>query len=96
MSVPFVLKHCDKSKFPSFKFPAALHDLLHIQLTFDTVRDARISFQTHPNIDKRGFQETGVVAMKQAGRPFPLNTDVGVLKWRFQSNDCEDLPLISE
>ena len=54
------------------------------------------TFQTHPNIDKRGFQETGVVAMKQAGRPFPLNTDVGVLKWRFQSNDSEDLPLISK
>lgn len=32
--------------------------------------------------------------MKQEGRPFPLNTDVGVLKWRLQSDHSEDLPLI--
>ena len=34
--------------------------------------------------------------MKQAGRPFPLNTDVGVLKWRLQGADSQDLPLIRE
>jgi len=69
-------------------------DLATVQINVDNNDERQIQIQTHPNIDKRGFQETGVVAMKQAGRPFPLNTDVGVLKWRFQSDDSEDLPLI--
>lgn len=69
-------------------------ELACVQVNVDNKEERQIQIQTHPNIDKRGFQESGVVAMKQAGRPFPLNTDVGVLKWRFQSNDSEDLPLI--
>jgi hypothetical protein len=34
--------------------------------------------------------------MKQEGRSFPLNQDVGVLKWRFQTADETLMPLSSK
>ena len=51
----------------------------------------KIPFQTHPNVDKKQFKQN-VIALK-SGRPFPVGTEVGVVKWRFQSTDEEDIPL---
>nr|XP_026483978.1 coatomer subunit delta [Vanessa tameamea] len=46
-------------------------------------KDTRpLQLQTHPNVDKEAFRSEGVVRLKQAQRPFPLHSDVGVLKWR--------------
>jgi len=50
--------------------------------------------QTHPNIDKGLFGSQRVIGMKQAERPFPVNTDVGVLKWRFVTEDESMVPLM--
>lgn len=50
--------------------------------------------QTHPNIDKALFNGRRQVGMKQADRPFPVNTDVGVLKWRFVTEDEACVPLM--
>jgi len=69
-------------------------ELANVQICVDNTDPRQIQIQTHPNIDKKAFQESGLLGMKQAGRPFPINTDVGVLKWRFQSSDSKDLPLI--
>ena len=52
--------------------------------------------QTHPNIDKGLFGSQRVIGMKQAERPFPVNTDVGVLKWRFVTEDESMVPLMSK
>ena len=52
--------------------------------------------QTNPKVDKGQFNQQGVIAMKQEGASFPLNQDVGVLKWRFQTTDESFLPLSSE
>lgn len=52
--------------------------------------------QTHPKVDKNQFNQRAVITMKQEGASFPLNQDVGVLKWRFQTTDESFLPLSSE
>ncbi len=52
--------------------------------------------QTHPNVDKSKFNQQSMIAMKQEGRPFPVNQDVGVLKWRLQTTDEGLMPLSSK
>ncbi|KRZ13005.1 Coatomer subunit delta [Trichinella zimbabwensis] len=48
--------------------------------------------QTHPNLDKKAFASKGLLTLKNVGKPFPVNTEVSVLKWRFQSQDEAYLP----
>ena len=55
-----------------------------------------IQLQTHPNIDKALFNSRKIIGMKQQERPFPVNTDVGVLKWRFVNEDESQVPLSSK
>ena len=52
--------------------------------------------QTHPNVDKRLFTSDNMIGLKQANRSFPINSDIGVLKWRLQTVDEALLPLSSE
>uniref|UniRef100_A0A5S6QGL6 Coatomer subunit delta n=1 Tax=Trichuris muris TaxID=70415 RepID=A0A5S6QGL6_TRIMR len=52
-----------------------------------------IQVQTHPNLDKKAFQSDGILMLKNQSRPFPLNTDAGVLKWRFHTNNEAMVPL---
>lgn len=57
-------------------------------------RDTRgIQLQTHPNVDKELFRTRGQIGLKIPTKPFPLNTDVGVLKWRLQAQDETALPI---
>lgn len=50
-------------------------------------------FKTHPNIDKAAYASSGQLRLKDAGRPFPRGTPLGVLKWRAQSSDESALPV---
>ncbi|KFD57807.1 hypothetical protein M514_01477 [Trichuris suis] len=52
-----------------------------------------VQIQTHPNLDKKAFQNDGILMLKNQSRPFPLNTDAGVLKWRFHTNNESMIPL---
>ena len=54
-----------------------------------------VPFQTHPNIDKKGFNQAGTIGLKNKDRGFPVGTDVGILKWRFQTTDEAHIPLAS-
>ncbi|XP_068084701.1 coatomer subunit delta isoform X2 [Anabrus simplex] len=57
-------------------------------------KDSRgIQLQTHPNVDKELFKLKSQIGLKNPSKPFPLHTDVGVLKWRFQSQDESCIPL---
>ena len=47
-------------------------------------------------MDKVQFNQKSTISMKQEGRPFPLNQDVGVLKWRLQTTDEGLMPFSSE
>ena len=60
-------------------------------------KDTRgVQLQTHPNVDKELFRMQGQIGLKIPSKPFPLNTDVGVLKWRLQTQDETALPISSE
>ncbi|XP_063630616.1 coatomer subunit delta [Cydia splendana] len=57
-------------------------------------KDTRpLQLQTHPNVDKEAFRSSGVIGLKQAQRPFPLHSDVGVLKWRLATADDKLAPI---
>lgn len=55
-----------------------------------------IQLQTHPNVDKELFRSANQIGLKNPTKPFPINTDVGVLKWRYQTQDESAIPLTSE
>lgn len=64
-----------------------------VKLKFDNNVKNGAQLQTHPNIDKKGFQANNIIALKNPEKPFPVGQDVGVLKWRLQNNDEDMLPL---
>lgn len=51
--------------------------------------------QTNPNVDKTLFKNQSVIGLKEASKSFPVGTDVGVLKWKFQTQDDTEIPLTS-
>ncbi|XP_068624404.1 coatomer subunit delta [Battus philenor] len=59
-------------------------------------KDTRpLQLQTHPNVDKEAFRSSGVIGLKQVQRPFPMHSDVGVLKWRLTSTSDDKLAPLS-
>lgn len=67
-----------------------------IKVELDNNDSKGIQLQTHPNVDKELFKTRGQIGLKNPSKPFPLNTDVGVLKWRWQTQDESSIPLISK
>jgi len=65
--------------------------LIRIQFENDDKRG--IQMQTHPNVDKELFKNKCQIGLKNPQKPFPVNTDVGVLKWRYQTTDEAQIPL---
>ncbi|KAG8190134.1 hypothetical protein JTE90_026702 [Oedothorax gibbosus] len=65
-----------------------------LKIKIDNEDERGVQSQTHPNIDKELFRTSQIIAMKNASKPFPINVDVGVLKWRFQSQDESFVPLL--
>ncbi|KAF0312368.1 Coatomer subunit delta [Amphibalanus amphitrite] len=49
--------------------------------------------QTHPQVDKDAFRGQSTIRLKNVQKPFPVNTDVGVLRWRYQTTDESAIPL---
>jgi hypothetical protein len=49
-------------------------------------------YKTHPNIDKQQFQSERRICLKDQSRSFPLNSNLGVLKWRWQGTDETYVP----
>jgi len=52
-----------------------------------------VQLQTHPNIDKKQWQQSALIGLKNPDKPFPIGQDVGVLKWRMQQQDEDYLPI---
>ncbi|KAI1893472.1 hypothetical protein AGOR_G00124080 [Albula goreensis] len=52
-----------------------------------------VQLQTHPNVDKKLFSTDSLLGLKNPEKSFPLNSDVGVLKWRLQTTDESFIPL---
>ncbi|KAB7496718.1 Coatomer subunit delta [Armadillidium nasatum] len=64
-----------------------------IKVQVDNQETKPIQLQTHPNVDRDLWRSCAQIGMKFANKPFPPNTDVGVLKWRFQTTDESQIPL---
>jgi len=64
-----------------------------IKLKLQNTDNKNIQLQTHPNIDKELFRSKTVIGLKNPAKPFPVNTGVGVLKWRFQTQDEAAMPI---
>ena len=64
-----------------------------VRLVLENTDNKAIQLQTHPNIDKDLFRSKCVIGLKNPAKPFPLNTGVGVLKWRLQTTDESFIPL---
>jgi len=52
-----------------------------------------VQLQTHPNVDKKLFTSESIIGLKNSDKSFPMNNDVGVLKWRLQTTDESLIPL---
>lgn len=67
-----------------------------IRVQLDNSDTRGMQLQTHPNVDKELFRTKGQIGLKVPSKPFPINSDVGVLKWRFQAQDETALPISSK
>ncbi|KAK5969001.1 Coatomer subunit delta, partial [Trichostrongylus colubriformis] len=54
---------------------------------------AGAQLQVHPNLDKKEWQNSHILKLKSAGKPYPVNNDVGVLKWKMVLTEEEQLPI---
>ncbi|XP_050534182.1 coatomer subunit delta [Daktulosphaira vitifoliae] len=52
-----------------------------------------IPLQTHPNVDKELFKNNRLIGLKNPSKPFPLESEVGLLKWTLQSQEESAIPL---
>lgn len=64
-----------------------------VKIQIDNKDDKGAQLQTHPNLDKELFKTSQMLALKNPSKPFPMNTDVGVLRWRYQTQDESSMPL---
>lgn len=53
-----------------------------------------LQFQQHPNIKKfSASSDQKSIALKDAGKSFPIGQSLGVLRWKFTSKDDGNIPL---
>uniref|UniRef100_A0A8C5PLJ8 Coatomer subunit delta n=1 Tax=Leptobrachium leishanense TaxID=445787 RepID=A0A8C5PLJ8_9ANUR len=64
-----------------------------IRVHIDNEDKKGVQLQTHPNVDKKLFTSESIIGLKNSEKSFPLNSDVGVLKWRLQTTDESFIPL---
>lgn len=76
----------------SLKITDPEYSAIRIKTNIDN--DRRVQMQTHPNVDKKAFQSSGIVGLKNPKKPFPLKQDVHVVKWRFQTTEEAHVPLL--
>ncbi|GAX83714.1 hypothetical protein CEUSTIGMA_g11139.t1 [Chlamydomonas eustigma] len=55
--------------------------------------NTNFQFKTHPNIDKTQYSNNNMLCLKDPSKPFPVGSELGVLKWRMQSKDQSLVPI---
>jgi len=68
-------------------------ELTKINIALNPSENKGFQMQTHPNVDKKLYAQNSVIGLKQGGKGFPLNNEIGVLKWRLQTKDEDMIPL---
>jgi hypothetical protein len=51
--------------------------------------DKQFQYQTHPNINKAAFTSNSTIEMKSLDKAFPVESSVGVVRWRWQPKDMD-------
>lgn len=59
--------------------------LTQVKLNLTAPNRDGVQFNTHPKVDRPLFNSTKVVQLKEAGRGFPANQSIGVMRWRYQA-----------
>ncbi len=67
---------------------------IRLQVSTGDAESRGIQFRTHPNVDRTLFSTQGVIGLKDPARPFPTGNPLGVLRWRFVSDDESMAPLL--
>lgn len=71
----------------------ASDDFARIRIALRNGDNRALQLQTNPNIDKTLFKNNSTIGLKDTTKSFPTGTDVGVLKWRFQTQEETEIPL---
>ena len=79
LSIPVALWSCSVMRIGNYLWAS--------RLELQNTTNKAIQLQTHPNIDKELFKTRSVIGLKNPAKPFPVNTGVGVLKWRWKIVD---------
>jgi hypothetical protein len=64
-----------------------------IRVAVTSPSNKSFQFKTHPNIDKAGYSSNNILGLKDPSRPFPLKSELGILKWRMQAKDDSLVPI---
>lgn len=64
-----------------------------VQVVLQMGANAGMQFKTHPNIDKNLYSTQQKLGLKDPSRPFPTGVPLGVLKWRFATQDESMVPI---
>jgi len=59
--------------------------LTQVKLSLTAPNREGVQFNTHPKVDRPLFNSTKVVQLREAGRGFPANQSIGVMRWRYQA-----------
>lgn len=66
----------------------------HIKIAV-TKGSNNVTYKTHPNVDKKLFNDQSVIALKDQTKPFPSNDqNLGVLRWKASCDEGSSLPII--
>jgi coatomer subunit delta len=65
-----------------------------IQLGLHSSDSDGTQFKTHPNVDRNLFKDHHKIGLRDPSRPFPLNQQMSVIRWRLQAkDDSSKLPI---
>jgi coatomer subunit delta len=68
--------------------------LSRIQIGLDINDADGTQYKTHPNVDRNLFKDKATIGLRDSSRPFPLNQQMSVLRWRLQGkSDSESASL---
>jgi hypothetical protein len=64
-----------------------------IRFNINANNDGGIQFKTHPNVDKVAFKNENSVQMRDLSRPFPVNQNLELVRWKYATQDETVVPL---
>jgi hypothetical protein len=64
-----------------------------IRVGISSGENKNFQFKTHPNIDKAQYSNNNMLCLKDPSKPFPVGSELGILKWRMQSKDASLVPI---